>query len=87
MIKRIRVDVDNKDQAAALEAGLQRPDVRAFAITVGLLESLGTDRARARVMQYVLDYFDEAHRQQRERELLAFRDPNRLDDPSDKAVS
>jgi hypothetical protein len=71
MVKRIRVNVDNRDQAAALEAGLQRPDVRAFAITVGLLETLGTDRARARVMQYVLDYFDEA-RQARERELLGF---------------
>jgi hypothetical protein len=74
MIKRIRVDVDNKDQAAALEAGLQRPDVRAFAITVGLLESLGTDRARARVMQYVLDYFDEEHKKKLASGLIPFSD-------------
>lgn len=56
---RITVEVENRDQARAIEAALTRDDVRAFAITVGALDTLPSDRARARVLRFVADRLDE----------------------------
>ncbi len=59
MNAKIRVTVKNRAQARAIQAALERADVRAFAITIGLLDGLPTDRARVRVLQYVTDHCDE----------------------------
>lgn len=56
MKTRISVDVLDRKQARLLERGLQLPDVRAFAITMGVLHDLPTDRARQRVLMHLYDY-------------------------------
>jgi len=40
----IRVEVENRKQARDIEAGLSRPDVRAFALVMGVLETLPSKR-------------------------------------------
>ena len=56
MTIKIRVDVPSKQHAKAIEAGLERPDVRAFVLAVGLFDALPSDRARERVLRYLNDY-------------------------------
>jgi hypothetical protein len=50
---------DNRKEADAIRAGLEDPATRAFVITMGALSTLPSDRAHKRVLQYVMDYFDE----------------------------
>ena len=59
MQKRIKVEVSNKQQARDLEAGLMRPDVRAFAIVMGVLDALPSDKARIRVLDFITAYFSD----------------------------
>jgi hypothetical protein len=54
-----RIDVTNRKEAENIRRGLARPDVRAFVITMGILEALPSDRARERVLRFVVDKFDE----------------------------
>jgi hypothetical protein len=54
-----RIDVKNRQEAENLQRGLARPDVRAFVITMGALETLPSDRARERVWTFFYDYFKE----------------------------
>lgn len=56
MTMKIRVDVPSKQHAKAIEAGLERPDVRAFVLAIGLLDALPSDRARHRVLHFLTDY-------------------------------
>jgi len=55
----IDVDVTNQAQADAVQRGLEKPDVLAFVVCVGLLEMLPSDRARKRCLAYVLDELEE----------------------------
>jgi len=52
--RRITVLDVTTDEAQAIRVALTQPDVRAFAITVGLLTPL-SDQGRRRVMQFVHD--------------------------------
>ena len=58
MKARITIDVKDRKQARAIQVALARPDVCAFAILVGTLDPL-SDRARARVLNFIADKFDE----------------------------
>jgi hypothetical protein len=59
-----KIEVDNRHEAAAIRSGLDDPAVRASVIVMGSLNALPSDRARKRVLQYVIDYFDENPGQQ-----------------------
>jgi len=59
MTIKIRVDVPSKQHAKAIEAGLERPDVRAFVLAVGLFDALPSDRARERVLRFLMDYVND----------------------------
>ena len=54
----LKLRVKNRNEAAAIDRALTRPDVRAFVVVVGTLEQLPTDRARSRVLNFVLDKLD-----------------------------
>jgi hypothetical protein len=53
------IEVSDRKEADAIRAGLEDPAVRAFVVIMGALLTLPSERARKRVLQYVLDYFDE----------------------------
>ena len=55
----IRVEVENRKQARDIDAGLRRPDVRTFALVMGVLDQLPSQRAQARVLQFVVDHFSD----------------------------
>lgn len=55
----IEVEVANKAQADAIERALQDDVHRASAIVFGMLAALPTDRARRRVMSFVVDVLEE----------------------------
>jgi len=57
---KVAIDVKNRDEAHALKTAMADPATRAFALTMGLLLQLPTDRARRRVLDYVRDQFEEA---------------------------
>jgi hypothetical protein len=52
---KVSVQANNKDEARAIQVGMNDPAVRAFVIICGLLEQLPTQRARNRVLQYAND--------------------------------
>lgn len=54
-----RIDVTNRKEAAHIRRALARPDVRAFVITMGILDALPSDRSRERVLRFVDDHLDE----------------------------
>jgi hypothetical protein len=54
-----RIDVANRKEAEIIRRALVRPDVRAFVITMGVLATLPSDRARERALRFVADYLDE----------------------------
>ena len=49
------IEVENRKEGQAIQAGLSDPSVKAFVVVVGVLNTLPTDRARARVLRYVAD--------------------------------
>jgi hypothetical protein len=59
MNARIRIDVKNRKEAENIRRGLALPDVRAFVITCGILDTLPSKRAQARVLNFVVDHFNE----------------------------
>ena len=57
---KVAIDVKDRNEAARLKAALADPEVRAFALIVGALLGLPSDRARRRVLRFVTDEVDEA---------------------------
>ena len=57
------IEVADRKEADHIRTGLADPSVRAFVVVMGALAALPSDRARARVLNYVRDYFDEADEQ------------------------
>ena len=53
-----RIEVKNRKEAENLRRGLARPDVRAFVLTMGILDTLPSDRARERVLRFIADRQD-----------------------------
>jgi hypothetical protein len=53
------IQVANRNEAEALKAGLEDPATRAIVLVMGALSELPNDRARARVLTYVRDYFED----------------------------
>jgi hypothetical protein len=58
MKAKIEIDVDSEQQADAIKAALTDPEMRAFAVVVGLLLP-HTPRARRRILMFVEDQLDE----------------------------
>ncbi len=56
------VEVKDRAEAAHIREALDDPAIRAFVITVGALKALPSDRARKRVLQFVMDKLDEERR-------------------------
>ena len=56
---KVAIPVKNRQEADALKRGLADPSVFAFAVVVGSLMALPTDRARLRTLQFVKDHLDE----------------------------
>ena len=61
------IEVENRKEADAIRAGLEDPTVRAFAIVMGVLKGLPTDRARVRVLNFVKDKLEEDENAQQQR--------------------
>lgn len=59
------IEVSSRKEADAILSGLDDPGVRAFVIVVGALQSLPSDRSRARVLAYVQDLLDERDNNER----------------------
>ena len=57
---RVTIQAKTKQDAKAIERGLADPQVYAFVVIMGTLAELETPRARARVLGYVRDVYDEA---------------------------
>lgn len=53
------IEVTDRKEAEHIRAGLGDPATRAFVIVMGALAALPSNRARARVLNFVRDYFDE----------------------------
>jgi hypothetical protein len=53
------IEVKDRKEAGYIRAALDDPAMRAQVVMVGALSSLPSDRARKRVLQYVIDYFEE----------------------------
>jgi hypothetical protein len=56
------VNVANQKEAELLRRGLSDPTVRAFVKVMGALVDLPSNRARERVLRFVIDKFDEEAR-------------------------
>ena len=54
-----RIEVKSRQEAEDIRRGLALPEVRAFVITCGILDTLPSDRARARVLNFISDHFSE----------------------------
>lgn len=64
------IEVANRQEGENIRAGLADPSARAFVITIGLLNALESNRARARVLRFVEDYVDEKNHKPTAVELL-----------------
>jgi hypothetical protein len=51
------IEVSDRKEAEQIRTGLADPTVRAFVVVMGALNSLPSERAKARVLNYVMDYF------------------------------
>jgi hypothetical protein len=61
------IQVTDRREGDAIRAGLENdPVLRAIVVITGLLAKLPSDRARARVMEYVRDRLDEEDADQME---------------------
>jgi hypothetical protein len=56
-----KIPVASRKEAEQIRRGLQDPEVRAFVKIAGTLLALQSDRARKRVMEFVIDSLDEEH--------------------------
>lgn len=52
---KIKIEVKDEDEAVAIRRALDDEMTRALVITVGVLLGLDTDRARARVLNFLAD--------------------------------
>ena len=64
------IDVESRSEGERLRQGLEDPSVRAFVQIIGVLKPM-SERARARVMQYVVDKLDEDKELEAERRAAA----------------
>jgi hypothetical protein len=53
------IEVKDRKEADYIRAALDDPVMRAQVVILGALTKLPSDRARKRVLQYVMDYFEE----------------------------
>lgn len=53
------IEVKDRKEAEAIKRALERSDVRAFVVTMGVLSTLPSDRSRARVLHFVADHLSE----------------------------
>jgi hypothetical protein len=53
------IDVKDRREAEYIRTALEDPMMRAQVVVLGALRSLPSDRARKRVLQFVMDYFEE----------------------------
>jgi hypothetical protein len=53
------IEVKDRKEAEYIRAGLDDPIMRAQVVILGALKSLSSNRARKRVLDFVIDYFDE----------------------------
>ncbi len=56
---KISIDVVTRKEGEEIRFGLANPTVRAFVKVMGALAALPSDRARERLLRYLLDKFDE----------------------------
>ncbi len=52
---KVAIEAKNREDAAAIRAGMSDPVVRAIVVVSGILSELPSDRARIRAIQYVQD--------------------------------
>lgn len=62
-IMKATIEVSDRKEADHIRAGLADPTVRAFVVVMGTLAKLPSNTARARVLNYVMDYFKEVDEQ------------------------
>jgi hypothetical protein len=60
------IEVKDRSEKHAIEQALTDPATRAFVVITGTLMQLPTDRARARVLDWVADKLREEQEQQQE---------------------
>lgn len=53
------IQVSSRQEADSIRVGLDDPAVRAFVQIIGALKGLPTDRARKRVLEFVVDRLEE----------------------------
>jgi hypothetical protein len=53
------IEVQDRKEAEAIRRGLEDPATRAFVVVMGALSDLPSARARKRVLQFVVDHFEE----------------------------
>ena len=53
------IEVNSRKEGADIRRALEDPTVRAFVKVIGALQTLPSDRARARVIRYVADRLDD----------------------------
>ena len=51
------VEVTDRKEAAAVRQALRDPAIRAFVVVAGILSTLPSDRAKARVLNFVRDCY------------------------------
>jgi hypothetical protein len=56
---KIKIDVRDRREGAAIKLALEDKATRALVVTMGNLLPLGNDRSRNRVLNYVADELDE----------------------------
>lgn len=59
LVVKIKIEVKDEQEAAAIKRALADTETRALVITIGHLLSLDSDRARVRVLNFVTDRLDE----------------------------
>jgi len=64
----ISITVADQDEGEQIRQGLEIADVRAFVKIMAVLDPLPTDRARARILQFFADHYDEERQRQRDEE-------------------
>jgi hypothetical protein len=57
------IEVKDRREKEALERGLAHPEVRAFVLVIGIMDTLPTDSSRARVLEYFENYFRDERRE------------------------
>lgn len=60
---KVSVQVKDRAEGTALQAGLEDPAVKAFVVLMGIMSKLPSDRSRNRVLTYVADHLAEQNEQ------------------------